>query len=141
MAPPLPPSPYTRLHLRFGWGSLFVFAAMGLLLETLHGFKVAAYLDLTNETRRLMWTLAHAHGVGLALVHLLFALQVQALPSAAGARHALVSRLLIASSVVLPGGFLLGGAVYYGGDPGLGILLVPVGAVLLLVAAWLMARD
>jgi hypothetical protein len=102
---------------------------------------VAAYLDLANETRRLMWTLAHAHGVGLALVHLLFALQVQALPSAAGARHALVSRLLIASSVVLPGGFLLGGAVYYGGDPGLGILLVPVGAVLLLVAVGLMARD
>jgi hypothetical protein len=34
----------------------------------------------------------------------------------------------------MPGGFFLGGLVFYGGDPGLGILLLPVGALLLLLA-------
>jgi predicted GNAT family N-acyltransferase len=41
----------------------------------------------------------------------------------------------------LPGGFLLGGLFTHGGDPGLGILLVPFGAVLLFSAIWLMARG
>ena len=34
-------------------------------------------------------------------------------------------------------GFLLGGIVIYDGDPGTGILLVPVGAAILLVAVLL----
>lgn len=135
----IPPSSYTRLHLRFGWWSLFVFAALGLMLETLQGFKIPLYVDVSNDTRRLMWTLAHAHGVGLALVHLVFALSMPALP-AEPARDRLVSRCLIAASVLLPGGFFTGGLVYFGGDPGPGILLVPVGAVLLLAAVFLLAR-
>jgi hypothetical protein len=87
-----------------------------------------------------MWTLAHAHGVGLALVHLLFALSLPALP-AEPARDRLASRCLIAASVLLPGGFFAGGLVYYSGDPGPAILLVPVGAVLLLVALFVVARS
>jgi len=59
---------YALRHLRFGWWSLLVFATLGLILESLHGFKVRAYLDVSNETRRLMWTLAHAHGTLLAVV-------------------------------------------------------------------------
>jgi hypothetical protein len=135
----IPSSSYTLLHLRFGWWSLLVFAALGLGLETLQGFKVPLYVDVSSDTRRLMWTLAHAHGVGLALVHLLFALSLPSLPPRA-ARDRLVSRCLIAASVLLPGGFFAGGLVYYGGDPGLGILLVPVGAVLLLAAIFIVAR-
>ena len=68
---------YARRHIRFGWWSLLVFASAGLVLESLHGFKVRAYLDTSNETRRLMWTLAHAHGtllVPVGAVLLLFAL-------------------------------------------------------------------
>jgi hypothetical protein len=118
-----------------------VYATLGLVLETLHGFKVAAYLDLTNDTRRLMWTLAHAHGVGLALIHLLFALTARLVPSSTQQQYRLISRCLVAASVLLPGGFFAGGAIYYGGDPGLGVLLVPVGAVLLLIAVFLLARD
>lgn len=53
---------YARRHLRFGWWSLLFFLTFGLGLETLHGLKVGWYLDVENETRRLMWTLAHAHG-------------------------------------------------------------------------------
>jgi hypothetical protein len=45
----------------------------------------------------------------------------------------------MAASLLLPGGFFLGGLVYYAGDPGPGVLLVPVGAVLLLTAVFLMA--
>jgi hypothetical protein len=41
---------------------------------------------------------------------------------------------LLAASVLMPGGFLLGGIWVYAGDPGLGILLVPVGGVLLFAA-------
>lgn len=132
---------YGRRHLRFGWWSLLVFATLGLVLETLHGFKVRAYLDVSNETRRLMWTLAHAHGTLLAVVHVLFGLSVASLPSL-GARHMrLISRSLVAASVLLPGGFFLGGIAFYSGDPGLGVLLVPVGAVLLLTAVFYVARG
>ena len=135
----IPSSSYTRLHLRFGWWSLLIFATLGLGLETLQGFKIPLYVDVSNDTRRLMWTLAHAHGIGLALVHLLFALSLPGLPAQPG-RDRLVSRCLIAASVLLPGGFFVGGLVYYGGDPGPGILLVPVGAVLLLAAVFMLAR-
>ena len=70
------PIDYSRRHLRIGWWSLFVFAALGLMLESFHGFKVRAYLDVSNETRRLMWRLAHAHGTLLGVVHILFGLML-----------------------------------------------------------------
>ena len=46
---------------------------LGVFLETLHGFKAGFYLDASSATRRLMWTLAHAHGTLLSLVHLALA--------------------------------------------------------------------
>ena len=60
----------TLKHLKWGWWGLLVFLSMGILLEMLHGFKVGAYLDVPNTTRRMMWTLAHAHGTLLSLVHI-----------------------------------------------------------------------
>ena len=39
----------------------------------------------------------------------------------------------------MPAGFFLGGTIIYGGDPGLGIILLPIGAVLLLIAVLLTA--
>ena len=62
-----------RRHLRFGWWSLAFFLLVGTTLEAMHGFKVGYYLDASNATRRLLWTLAHAHGSLLGLVHLGFA--------------------------------------------------------------------
>jgi hypothetical protein len=132
---------YARRHLRFGWWSLLVFATLGLLLETLHGFKVRAYLDTSNETRRLMWTLAHAHGTLLAVVHVIFGLTLAAFPDLSARNLRLVSTSLIAASVLLPGGFFLGGIAFYSGDPGLGVLVVPAGAVLLLTAVFYVARG
>jgi len=131
---------YIRRHLRFGWWSLFVFTALGLILEVFHGFKVAEYLDASNQTRRLMWTLAHAHGTLLALIHIVFALSVQLIPDGGSRSLPLVSWSLIAASVLLPGGFFAGGAVFYGGDPGAGIALVPVGSALLLIAVFVLGR-
>jgi hypothetical protein len=122
-----------RLHLSFGWWTLLVFLTLGLVLESLHGFKVRWYLDVTNETRRLLWTLAHAHGTLLGLLNLAFAVSVAVLPPRSKRLARIASRALIGASVLMPGGFLLGGLVIYGGDPGLGILLLPLGAVLLFV--------
>jgi len=127
-----------RRHLRIGWWMLLISLSLGIVLESLHGFKVGWYLDVTNETRRLLWTLAHAHGTLLGLLHIAFAatLGVGGLSSW---RCRLTSVCLIAAGVLLPGGFFLGGFGIQGGDPGLGILLVPAGAAALLCGVLLMA--
>jgi hypothetical protein len=132
---------YARRHVRVGWWAFLIFATFGLFLESLHGFKVRAYLDVSNETRRMMWTLAHAHGALLGLVNVLLGLSIRILPDVGLARRRLVSAALLAATVLIPGGFFLGGIVFYAGDPGLGVLILPVGAISLLVAAFLLARD
>jgi hypothetical protein len=118
-------------HLRFGWCGLLIFASLGVVLEALHAWKVGAYLGVDNETRRLMWTLAHAHGIGLSLLQIAYA---ASLPLMAATPAALSSRLLNAATVLVPLGFFLGGVNTYEADPGFGILLVPVGALALLLA-------
>jgi hypothetical protein len=125
-----------RRHLRFGWVCVALFATLGVVLETLHGFKVGWYLDVANETRRMLLTLAHAHGVLIGLVNVVFGLTLRA-----GVRgvHRVASPALLAANVLLPGGFGLGGLVIYGGDPGLGVLLVPLGAACLLLGLWAVA--
>lgn len=128
------------IHLRWGWWSLLTFLALGTFLESLHGFKAGFYLDAANEIRRLMWTLAHAHGALLSLVHLALAGFLNAHPAWPHASRRLASRALMAGSILLPAGFFLGGLFVYGGDPGVGIYLVPIGAVFLLLAVFLAAR-
>ncbi len=120
-------------HLRYGWCSLLLFICLGVVLESLHGFKVAWYLDVGTEPRRLMWRLAHAHGTFLSLVHIAYAATLHARPNVAFATS-FASAALIAASILMPAGFFLGGTVIYGGDPGVGILLLPVGALLLVTA-------
>ncbi|MBI3415347.1 MAG: hypothetical protein HY043_08515 [Verrucomicrobia bacterium] len=129
-----------RKHLRCGWWALLFFLTLGILLEALHGFKVGAYLNVSNSTRRLMWTLAHAHGALLALINIAFGLTVRALTEWPANRRSVASACLVGASVLLPGGFFVGGIVIYGGDPGLGILLVPLGALLLFIAVFQTAR-
>jgi len=133
-------STYARKHLRFGWWALFAFATLGMALELLHGFKVQMYLAVSNETRRLMWTLAHAHGVLLGVINIIFALGIDAgrVPTRNVPR---TSTVLVIASLLLPGGFFAAGIAFYEGDPGIGIAVVPVGAVLLLIALFTIARD
>jgi len=122
------------------WG-LLLFLTFGVVLEALHGFKIGLYLAVENEPRRLAWRLAHAHGTLLSLVHVVFGLLLGSryAPNAAAAERA--SRLLVAATLLLPGGFLLGGLFVHGGDPGLGILLVPLGALALFAALFITLRG
>lgn len=123
-------------HLRIGWTALLAFLSLGLVLEALHGFKLGWYLDVGHENRRLMLTLGHAHGTLLGLVHVALAASASAIAAGAGSRVWLerASPLLTAATVLLPGGFLLGGLVLSGADPGPGVLLVPVGGLALVAA-------
>ncbi len=132
---------YVYRHLRFGWWSLLFFLTLGMLLEAMHGVKVGWYLDASNSTRRLMWTLSHAHGTLLALVNIAFAATLALLPGQAARSRRLVSPCLMGATLLLPGGFLLGGVVVYDADPGVGIFLLPVGALLLFVAVLLTASG
>ena len=129
-----------RGHFLAGWWLLLVFVALGTALEVFHGLKLGFYMDLGNATRRLMWTLAHAHGVLLGLVNIAFAVTLQSRGMPAE-KARIASASLLGASVLLPGGFLLGGIVVYGGDPSPGVLLTPVGAVLLLVSVFLVLRS
>jgi hypothetical protein len=126
-------------HLRFGWWMLLLFLTLGLALEALHGFKAGLYLKVGNETRRLMWTLAHAHGTLLALVNIAFAFTLRLLPDWPVRSRGVASACLRGSTILMPAGFFLGGVVIYSGDPGLGIVLVPVGGLLLLIGVLLTA--
>ena len=122
-----------RFHLRLGWWSLLLFACLGLTLEAMHGFKVDWYLNVASETRRLMFRLAHAHGTLLAVLHVAFGATL-AVAAPEGRARRVASRALIAAGLLLPAGFLLGGFGAIGGDPGMGIGLVPLGALCLLTA-------
>jgi membrane protein DedA with SNARE-associated domain len=126
-------------HLRFGWWTLGVFLTLGVALESLHGFKVGWYLDVSNETRRLMFRLAHAHGTLLALVNIAAGLTLRAVSGFQLSRAA--SGALVWGSLLLPAGFFLGGVVTHDGDPGLGIVLVPVGALMLVYAVFSAAKS
>lgn len=130
-----------RRHLLIGWWGLALFVFLGLVLETMHGLKLNFYLDVRNETRRLMWTLAHAHGTLLSLVHIAWAASLAATVSNdATPPGPLVFWGLTAGWALVPLGFFSGGLWIYGGDPGVGVLLVPVGALLLLTGVLAAAR-
>lgn len=130
-----------RLHLRFGWWTLLCFLTLGIVLEGLHGLKVGWYLDVSNSTRRLMFTLAHTHGTLVALINLAFGLTARFWPGTASRQLAISSRCLLGAGILLPAGFFLGGLFPFKGDPGLGILLVPIGALLLFIGVLLAARG
>jgi hypothetical protein len=130
-----------RTHFRWGWWSLLFFLLLGIFLESMHGFKVAFYLDASSSTRRLMWTLAHAHGTLFALVNLVMAAFMQAHADWPRRSRAIASRALMSGSILLPAGFFFGGLWTYDGDPGVCIYLVPLGALLMLVAVFQAARS
>jgi hypothetical protein len=99
-------------------------------LEALHAWKVQAYL--ASEMRRELWRLAHAHGTLLGILCLVF--------TALGATHVTddarppIARLVRWGAVMMPLGFFAGGILNSEGDPSLGIVLVPLGALILVIA-------
>jgi hypothetical protein len=141
LAPIVPASALIARHMRIGWGALVVFVTLGLTLEAMHAYKAAIYLDVGNETRRLMWTLAHAHGIGLSLLNIAYAATLQAQLRSSSRALELASMLTAWSTLLVPLGFLLGGVVTYGGDPSPGVFLVPIGAFMLWIAVILVTRE
>jgi hypothetical protein len=123
-----------RRHHIIGWSGLLIFLSVGAALETLHGFKIGFYLDPAHKIRRELWTLAHAHGTLLALVHVGFAAGVMHFGRWTEARLKLTSFFLLDGLLLIPAGFFLGGLTHSESDPSLGVLLVPVGAILLFIA-------
>ena len=130
-----------RRQIVFGWWTLLVSLSLGIFLEAFHGFKAGFYLNVSNETRRLMWTLAHAHGTLLGLVNIAFGVTLKLQNPVPARWQSAAANSLLAATVLVPSGFFLGGIVIYGGDPGLGILLLPLGAVFLLTGVFLTARG
>ena len=116
----------------WGWWSLLVYLSAGIGLEALHGLKVGWYLDVGQETVRLMLRLGHAHGTLLSLVVLLAGCGARLARPIAPTRGA--AWAFKAAVVLLPLGFWLGAIGVRGGDPGPGIIVVPLGALLLLGA-------
>jgi hypothetical protein len=135
--PEEPETDIARRHLAVGFVALALFALLGALLEGLHAFKVDAYLNVAQETRRMMLRLAHAHGTLIALVNVAFGLTVRAFPRA-GSK--LASSALFAALALVPLGFGLGAVGARAGDPGALVLLVPGGALALVVGLLSTAR-
>jgi len=133
-----------RHHL-IGWCGLLVFLSLGIGLETLHGLKLGFYLDPEHRLRRLLWTLAHAHGTLLAVVNIAFAAGLTQFGRWNPRALRLASILLVDALVLLPLGFFLGGIGHTEVDPSPWVLLVPVGAAFLLISvamiAWSAARP
>lgn len=124
-----------RRHLLAGWAGLIFFLLLGIALEGLHAFKSPFYLDVENETRRFLWRLAHAHGALLSILQLGVAgtFSWLSVRQHTGEQLRFPSTCFLGSLLLLPGGFFLAGRSAVAGDPGLGILLVPGGAVCLLL--------
>jgi hypothetical protein len=134
---PSEPSPLRRAHLRLGWLSLLVGVVAGVTIEGLLGFKWPALLG--DPMRRELISLAHFHAGLLGLVNLVYAGFADLQGLGERARRA-ASHALRWGSVCLPSGFLLGGLWHPEGDPGLGIALVPLGALGIAAALALQAH-
>src|SRR5262245_58511433 len=98
-----------RRHHLAGWWALLVFLALGIALETMHGFKLGFYLEPAHRWRKELWRLAHFHGVLLALVNVAFAVGLGSFGRWTESRLKLASFLLLDGLVLLPLGFFLGG--------------------------------
>jgi hypothetical protein len=116
---------------RYGFGLLFVSACLGFALELAHALKLSPYLDVPLRRELLIW--AHAHGVGLALVLLAY--------GASGAASVTNVKWLALGALGMVSGFALASVDLHESDPGIAIVLVPVGALLVLRALFVAART
>jgi len=121
----------TAALMRQGWISLATWIVFGLLIEGLIGFRSPVLLD--DSVRREMFRLAHAHGTLLNLVLIAAAICARLDLIRLARVTAMGLRLAV---VLLPIGFLLAGIWHFKDDPGVGIFLVPLGAVLLITTSF-----
>jgi uncharacterized membrane protein YgdD (TMEM256/DUF423 family) len=120
------PAPVSGLLFQ-AWLSIAVWMSFGLLLESVIGYRVPAYLN--DPVRRELFRLAHTHGALLNIVLLLASLCID---------RGLVSPGTIAlwslriGVVLMPLGFLLGGIWHFEGEPGIGVWLAPLGGIMVI---------
>ena len=131
-------SPLRRAHLRLGWLSLLVGVVAGVVVEGLLGFRWAGIVS--DPLRRELLRLAHFHAGLLGLVNLVYAGFAEP-PGVSARLRRTASRALRWGTVALPSGFLLGGLWHPEGDPGLGIVLVPLGAAGIALAVALQVQP
>ena len=122
-----------RAAKRHGFTLLFASACLGFALELAHALKLSAYLDVPLRRELLTW--AHAHGMGLSLLLLAYAAV-----GVVDAASAAAERSLAIGSLLVPLGFLLGSLTLHENDPGVGIVLVPLGALTVLSSLFLVMR-
>jgi hypothetical protein len=72
-------------------------------------------------------------------LNIAFAFTAGRIPDWPARPRAIASACLRGATLLMPAGFFLGGVRVYAGDPGVGIVLVPVGGLLLLAAVLLTA--
>ncbi|MCB9753455.1 MAG: hypothetical protein H6713_26230 [Myxococcales bacterium] len=118
-------------HLRLSVGLVAVFLAMGLWLEAMIGLRLGGWVD--DELRREFLRLGHAHGglLGLVNVALAYALERLRTPAAWATRVRVAAWL---GALLVGVGFVAGGLLHGPTDPGLPVLVVPAGALMLVVS-------
>ena len=118
-------------HLRASLVLTGLFLATGLLLEAALGGRLAIYVD--DPIRREFLRLGHAHGGLLSIANLALAYGLDRLQTPEGwARPARWAAWLGALAVGI--GFMSAGIWHAPTDPGPTVLLVPAGALSLLMA-------
>lgn len=120
-------SPVKINKARLAWFSLLFWMSAGLLFEGLIGFRAPVYLQ--DPVRRELFRLAHAHGTLLSI--LLLVVNLYLLKGIISPPKIAV-RALQAGVIIMPLGFLLGGAWHYESDPGPLIFLAPIGGLLII---------
>lgn len=127
-------------HLKIGWWMLVTFVSLGMLLEVMHGFKVDLYLSVERSGTRTVWTLAHAVGAILGLVHIAYAASLFMLPDGKASGVPLTSGCLNCASILLPAALITAGLVPSENTVPLGYLLAVPGLFFLLLSLLMMAR-
>ena len=115
-------------HLRWSLALVALFLAMGLWLEAMLGLRAAGWVD--DPLRREFLRLGHAHGALLALLNVgLSWAQVHLATPEPWARQ--IRRASWLGAALVGAGFVLGGLWHGPTDPGLAVLAVPAGALML----------
>jgi hypothetical protein len=116
-------------HLRLSLALAALFLAMGLWLEAMIGLRMTGWVD--DPQRREFLRLGHAHGGLLALLNLGLGLALERLGTPA-AWAGTIRGAAWTGALLVGGGFVAGGLLHGPTDPGLPVLVVPAGALMLL---------
>jgi hypothetical protein len=118
-------------HLRLSLALTAVFLAMGLWLEAMIGLRLAGWVD--DPLRREFLRLGHAHGGLLALLNVGLGLALERLATPDPWARA-IRRAAWTGALLVGVGFVAGGLWHGPTDPGLPVLVVPAGALMLLAS-------